>query len=100
MFCSKAEPLGIKLKGFAERSKQYPSLVNLRLMSLHINGHDIEPILQGCLQLRRLVLSGCDSSVLEALIRTSTPYLELFSYKDGIDGVSTFHVTRNKDNSK
>ncbi|KAG2219000.1 hypothetical protein INT45_007662 [Circinella minor] len=86
VFCSKAEPLDMNLKNFTKQIKHYPSLVNLELISFHINGNDIVPIIQRCQQLRRLVLSGCDSSVLEALVRTSTPNLELFSYNDGIDG--------------
>ena len=86
VFSSTAEPLAVKLKNFNEQIKDYPSLINLELMSHHINGDDIESIIQRCQQLRRLVLSGCDSSVLETLVHNSTPNLELFSYNDGIDG--------------
>ncbi|KAG2218999.1 hypothetical protein INT45_007661 [Circinella minor] len=65
---------------------QHHSLVNLEIDSKNITGEIIEPILEQCQQLRRLVLRSCSISVLETLVGTSTPNLELFCYNDGIDG--------------
>ena len=64
---------------------QHQSLVNLEISSYNVTGRSIEPIIQPCQQLRRLVLDSCDSSVLETLVRNSTLNLELFSYNNGIN---------------
>ncbi|KAI9268848.1 hypothetical protein BDA99DRAFT_557630 [Phascolomyces articulosus] len=46
----------------------HPSLVYLELSSPLITGHDIELILQGFQELRRLIADDCDDSVLEVMV--------------------------------
>ncbi|KAI8139391.1 hypothetical protein BJV82DRAFT_250745 [Fennellomyces sp. T-0311] len=54
-------------------------LSNLELKSSSITGSDIEAMLQRCQKLRRLVMNGCDTTVLD-MVNQHTPNLEILGY--------------------
>ncbi|KAI8145610.1 hypothetical protein BJV82DRAFT_711770 [Fennellomyces sp. T-0311] len=55
------------------------SLASLQLSLRTITGADIQVLLQRCQQLRRLVMNGCDSTVLNS-INLHAPNLEILGY--------------------
>ncbi|KAI8143636.1 hypothetical protein BJV82DRAFT_578791 [Fennellomyces sp. T-0311] len=60
-------------------AEQHNSLVNLRLKSRTITGDVIRNILQRCPQLKRLVMTGCEPTVLDA-VRMHAVNLEILAY--------------------
>ncbi|KAI9265075.1 hypothetical protein BDA99DRAFT_536567 [Phascolomyces articulosus] len=59
--------------------QQHPSLINVELNVSTITGQDIEPIIQVCQQLRRLVMHYCDDTVYSIIAENSTPNLEILA---------------------
>ncbi|KAI9265136.1 hypothetical protein BDA99DRAFT_507852 [Phascolomyces articulosus] len=55
------------------------ALVNLELKSFSITGQDIELVLQKCRSIRRLVMTGCNTSVLDPINMYATN-LEILGY--------------------
>ncbi|KAI8139417.1 hypothetical protein BJV82DRAFT_627182 [Fennellomyces sp. T-0311] len=70
-------PMLIKRDGMHELAPH--PLTDLELDALSVIGHDLEGILQRCNQLRRLVMSACTTSVLDA-VNQHAPNLEVLGY--------------------
>ncbi|KAI7851733.1 hypothetical protein BDC45DRAFT_607783 [Circinella umbellata] len=68
------------------RHRYNRSLLSLQLKAPVITRHDIEPLLEQCTELRRLVMSGCTTSVLDTILykqqqHSPTPLnLEILGY--------------------
>ena len=46
---------------------KHDALINLELRSAHITGEDIETLLRKCQRIRRLIMFGCNVSVLSTI---------------------------------
>ncbi|KAI9265123.1 hypothetical protein BDA99DRAFT_579762 [Phascolomyces articulosus] len=79
--------------GYFDEVPNYQHLVNLVLSkSVTSKEKDIQPILEKCQQLRRLVVNGWNESVLDTLARFPTPNLEILGILGYNPGYSAYSV--------
>ncbi|KAI7856174.1 hypothetical protein BDC45DRAFT_604532 [Circinella umbellata] len=68
-----------KIIGNFSTMKRHEALIDLQIKAKLITGKDIEPMLQQCQQIRRLVMNTCDETVFDVITRQADN-LEILGY--------------------
>ncbi|KAG2220582.1 hypothetical protein INT45_008763 [Circinella minor] len=81
--------------------KRHEALIDLQIKAKLITGQDIEPMLQHCQQLRRLVMNTCNETVFDAITRQADN-LEILGYNPNApnDPIEELQTERNNESKK
>ncbi|KAG2220586.1 hypothetical protein INT45_008767 [Circinella minor] len=82
--------------------KWHEALIDLQIKAKIITGQDIEPMLQHCQQLRRLVMYTCNETVFDAITRQEADNLEILGYNPNApnDPIEELQTERNNESKK
>ncbi|KAI7856176.1 hypothetical protein BDC45DRAFT_604534 [Circinella umbellata] len=81
--------------------ERHEALIDLQIKAKLITGKDIEPILQQCQQIRRLVMNTCDETVFDVITRQADN-LEILGYNPDApnDPIEELQTERNNKSKK